>query len=105
MENKKIVKTQVLDVHELTALTECFIIATALNTRQAQAVADEIEDLLAEEGRMVLRKEGYDTARWILLDYGEIIVHILCEEDADFYSLDRLWQDAKQIKIEEEVSL
>ncbi len=94
---KKAVNIEVLDVHQLTTLTDIFIIATANNIRQTQAIADEIEEVLTKEQIILKQKEGYTTAKWILLDYGNIIVHILHEEDASFYALGRLWKDAKSI--------
>lgn len=97
LDKKKIDNIEALDVHELTALTDIFIIAIANNTRMTKALADEVEYLLDQEGIHVNRKEGYQTASWILMDYQNVIVHILYKEDAEFYSLDRLWQDGKTI--------
>lgn len=96
---KKVEHLNVLDVEALTPLTEVFIIAVASNVRQTKAIADEVESMLAEANREPIRKEGYQTAKWILLDYGEVIVHVLDEEDANFYTLDRLWQDAEGVTI------
>lgn len=98
IKQKKNMTLTVLDVHELTPLADLFIITTASNTRQTQAIADEIEEALDQINCFVVHKEGYATATWILLDYGEIIVHILEEQYAKFYQLDRLWQDAKKIE-------
>lgn len=98
IEKKKSITCTILDVHELTPLADLFIITTASNTRQTQAIADEIEEALKQIGHLAFHKEGYHTANWILLDYGEIIVHILEEQYARFYQLDRLWQDAKKIE-------
>lgn len=95
---KKVVKLELLNVQALTSLTDLFIIAVASNTRLTKAIADEIEEKLTLEDQLnPLRKEGYQTAKWILLDYGEIIIHILDEEDARFYTLERLWKDAEII--------
>lgn len=95
--SKKVENIEVLDVHELTTLTDIFVIAIANNTRQTKALADEIEFILNQEGIGINRKEGYQTASWILMDYQNVIIHILYKEDAEFYSLDRLWQDGKII--------
>ncbi|MGL4800554.1 MAG: ribosome silencing factor [Cellulosilyticaceae bacterium] len=98
LDAKKLESIQALDVHELTAIADVFIIAVASNTRATKALADELEFRLEHEDDMfVYRKEGYDTAGWILLDYGHIIVHILFKDDAEFYGLDRLWHDAKEL--------
>ncbi|WP_069997942.1 ribosome silencing factor [Cellulosilyticum sp. I15G10I2] len=95
--NKKATSIEVLDVHQLTTLTDIFIIAVATNIRQTQAITDEIEEFLTDYQVPLLQKEGYTTAKWILLDYGNIIVHVLHQEDAAFYGLNRLWKDAKVI--------
>lgn len=95
--SKNAISIQVLDVHQLTTLTDIFIIATANNIRQTQAIADEIEEVLIDDKILLLQKEGYQAAKWILLDYGRVIVHVFYKEDATFYALDRLWKDAKTI--------
>lgn len=97
IEKKKAINVEVLDVRQLTPLTDLFIIAVASNVRQTQAMADEVEELLAQSGYYPIHKEGYQSATWILLDYGQVIVHILEEENAQFYGLSRLWKDAKVI--------
>lgn len=97
IEKKKVVQVEALDVHELTPLTDLFVIAVASNTRQTQAMADEVEEMLSEIGQYPVHKEGYHSATWILLDYGQVIVHILEEENAQFYGLSRLWKDAQPI--------
>ena len=97
LDNKKLDDIQVLDVHEITTLADIFIIVTGSNTRQTKALVDELEDALSEENIDVIQKEGYQTANWILMDYGNVIVHVLYKEDAEFYGLDRLWQDGKTI--------
>lgn len=96
---KKIIDMDILDVQELTPLTEVFIIAVASNVRQTKAIADAVEETLAERATYPIHKEGYHTAQWILLDYGEVIIHILDEESARFYALNRLWNDAEPVNI------
>lgn len=99
--NKKTIRLEALDVHELTPLTDLFIIAVASNERQTKAIADEVEEKMAVHETYALHKEGYQTAQWILLDYGDVIIHILEESNADFYGLDRLWKDAKVVEFAE----
>ena len=101
IKNKKAIHVEALDVRQLTPLTDLFIIAIASNVRQTQAMADEVEEILAESGHYPIHKEGYQSATWILLDYGQVIVHILEEENAQFYGLSRLWKDAKAIDYNE----
>ena len=98
--SKSATSIQVLDVHQLTTLTDIFIIAIANNIRQTQAIADEVEEAIRDNKASLLQKEGYNSAQWILLDYGSVIVHVLYKEDAAFYGLDRLWKDAKVITFE-----
>ncbi len=103
---KKVLDLKVLDVQGLTPLAEMFIIAVASNVRQTKAIADEVEEVVQEFAeKQPIHKEGYQTAGWILLDYGEVIVHILDEEDAAFYALDRLWKDAENIAFDEVISI
>lgn len=100
LSKKKFKDIEVLDVHTLTSLTDIFVIVIAENNRQTKALADEAEYILEEQNIFATRKEGYITATWILLDYENVIVHILCKEDAEFYGLDRLWRDATVLIME-----
>ena len=103
---KKVLDLKVLDVHTLTPLAEVFIIAVASNVRHTKAIADAVEECITNFAeKEPIHKEGYQSAQWILLDYGEVIVHILDEEDATFYTLDRLWRDAVQIEFEDVISI
>nr|WP_307990185.1 ribosome silencing factor [uncultured Niameybacter sp.] len=97
LKDKKFESLQVIDVHEITSLAEVFIIVVGNNTKQTKALADDIEDGLSKMNIEVIQKEGYQTANWILMDYGPVIIHVLYKEDAEFYGLDRLWQDGKTI--------
>lgn len=99
LNKKKVIKVDLLDVSQITPLAELFIIAIASNIRQTKAMADEVEERLSKQNRLPIHKEGYQSANWILLDYGDIIVHILDEEHAQFYGLTRLWQDAISLEI------
>ncbi len=90
---KKFLKLELFDVGEITSLASAFIIATVSNNRQTKAIADDIDKKFKGEDIVPIRVEGYQTANWILLDYGDLIVHILDEEHADFYRLNSLWRD------------
>lgn len=98
MEKKKMVKMDVLDVHELTPLADIFIIIVASNVKQTQALSDDIEDLLKERFEINVEKEGYHSANWILVDCNEVIIHILEQEHAAFYGIERLWKDAPRLE-------
>lgn len=90
----------VLDLEGLSTLCDYFVIASASSTRQAKAIADEIQKELEMEEIHLFHKEGYDTARWILLDYGDIVIHIFFKEDREFYNIEGIWKDAKILNID-----
>jgi ribosome-associated protein len=86
--------TVVLEVGEVLAITGWFVITGGNNTRQVKAVAEDIEDQVADAGGpRPLRVEGLDAAQWVLLDYGDFIVHVFLDEAREFYDLERLWRD------------
>jgi len=89
-----------LDVSNPIPLTDIFLIASGRNERQVMAISDAIEEKLLEHGVKLLRREGKSTGRWILLDFGEIICHIMHEEDRIYYSLERIWSDCPVISLE-----
>ncbi|MBK7707957.1 MAG: ribosome silencing factor [Acidobacteria bacterium] len=89
-----------LDLREVVSFTEFFIIATGANQRQVQAIIDEIDEQLRKQlNRRPVRTEGYSGAEWVLMDYGDFIVHIFEKNARDFYDLERLWRDARQVEI------
>ena len=91
-----------LNMENLSPLTDYFIIASADNVTLVKAVADNIEEKLAEEGILPSHTEGYAEGRWILMDYGDCVAHIFLEEDRDFYNLEQLWADAPSESFAEE---
>ncbi len=78
----------------LTLIADYFLIMSATNTRQAQAIADEITETLKAEGRPALRVEGHREGRWILIDLGAVVVHVFLDDERAYYNLERLWGDA-----------
>ena len=88
-----------LDVSGPLPLTDVFLLVTGRNERNVQAIAAEIEDKLFEIGAKPLRREGRAEGRWILLDFGDLVVHVFHEEDRMYYSLERLWKDCPAIPI------
>lgn len=89
-----------LDLREIASFTEFFIIATGSNQRQVQAIADEINEQLKKQmAARPVRIEGYSSAEWVLLDYGDFIVHIFNNDAREFYDLARLWRDARKVDI------
>lgn len=100
---KKAVNLVALDLRAVASFTEFFVIATGMNQRQVQAIADEIHEQLKKKlNARVVRIEGYNAAEWVLLDYGDFIVHIFEKEARAFYDLERLWRDAKRVDLPEE---
>ena len=99
-QEKKGIDIKGLDLRDIATFTEHFIIVTGLNQRQVQAIADEISETLKNDLSVrPVRIEGYRSAEWVLLDYGDFIVHIFDKNARDFYDLERLWLDAKHIEI------
>lgn len=81
-----------LNVKNLTVITDCMLIATGRSTIQVRTLADEVEEKLTELGIEPARKEGQQEGRWIVLDYGDVLVHIFHQEEREFYRLDKLWE-------------
>jgi ribosome-associated protein len=92
----------VIDVSDQLAITDCFVIASASNERQVNAIVDEVEEKMREAGYRPARREGAREGRWTLLDYRDIVVHIQHQDDRDFYALDRLWSDCPVVPIDME---
>ncbi|HEX4059090.1 MAG TPA: ribosome silencing factor [Galbitalea sp.] len=89
-----------LDVSGPLPLTDAFLLVTGRNERNVLSIASEIEDKLIEFGAKPLRREGRQEGRWVLLDFGDLVVHVFHEEDRMYYSLERLWKDCPVIPIE-----
>ena len=88
-----------LDVSGPLPLTDVFLIASGRNERNVIAIAGEIEDKMIESGVKTIRREGKAEGRWVLLDFGDLVVHVFHEEDRMYYSLERLWKDCPAIPI------
>ena len=90
--------TLALDVGDIIGITEVFVITSGTNTRQVRTICDEIEQALKRDGGSAPRNvEGLDDASWVLLDYGDLIVHVFLSETREYYALERLWTDAPRI--------
>lgn len=90
-----------IDVSDRLAITDVFVIAAASNDRQVRAVVEGVEDRLRDQGVDRVRREGERDGRWVLLDYGEVVVHVMHVEDRAFYGLERLWKDCPSIDLPE----
>jgi ribosome-associated protein len=93
-------KVVAIDVSDQMPLTDVFVIASASNERQVGAIVDEVEDRLREIGSKPLRREGQREGRWVLIDFGDIIVHVQHEEEREYYALERLWKDCPEVDLE-----
>ena len=89
-----------LDVTAPLPFSDIFLLASGRNERQVMAIAAEVEDRLTEQGAKPLRREGRAEGRWILLDFGDLVVHVFHEEDRIYYSLERLWNDCPVLPLE-----
>ena len=88
-----------LDVSERLVLTDVFLIASATNERQVSAIVDAVEERLHEMGVKAVRREGVREARWVLLDYGDVVVHVQHADDRVYYALERLWADCPVVEL------
>ena len=97
LDSKKGEDIQVIDISEISVLADYFIIANGTSNSQVQALVDNVEEELAKEGFILKQREGYGLGTWVLLDYGDIIVHVFDKENRLFYDLERIWKDGKMI--------
>ncbi|HEX8422321.1 MAG TPA: ribosome silencing factor [Pyrinomonadaceae bacterium] len=97
--DKKALDLVVLDLRPVATFTDYFLIASGTNVRQVQAIADEITERLKREGTRAERIEGYRTAEWVLVDYGDFIVHIFEDKARRFYDLERLWREGVRVRL------
>ncbi|HET8767482.1 ribosome silencing factor [Phycicoccus sp. M110.8] len=88
-----------LDVSEQLALTDVFVIVSGSSERQVGSIVDEVEDKLREAGAKPIRREGERDGRWVLLDFGDIVVHVQHDDEREFYELERLWKDCPEVDL------
>lgn len=98
LEDKKAGNILVLDVAHLTSVTDYFVICSARNTVQVGTLAEDVEEkLMEEEALEVRRREGYREARWVVLDYASVVVHVFHEQEREYYNIERLWMDGSNV--------
>jgi ribosome-associated protein len=95
---KKAERVVILGVHELTSLADAFIICSGQSNRQVMAIAEHIKTSLKKEGVQALRIEGLQEGHWVLMDYGDVVIHIFYDPIRSFYDLEGLWADAPRLK-------
>lgn len=91
----------ILDVHGLIVITDYFVICSGSTERQVKTIVEEVETSLRELGRRPVRREGESEARWLLLDYVDVVVHVFADEEREYYDLERLWLDAPRVEFDE----
>ncbi len=101
LEEKKGNDIVILDIAEISTLADYFIICDGGSESQVHALTDNVEEKMHEAGYHQERREGHRSSTWVLMDYEDVIVHIFDRENREFYNLERIWRDAKQIKIED----
>ena len=101
LEDKKGEEIRVIDISDVSVLADYFIIANGSNTNQVQALCDNVTEVLGRAGVHSRQVEGYETANWILLDFGDVIVHVFDKENRLFYDLERIWRDGKMVNATE----
>ncbi|SHH63346.1 ribosome-associated protein [Sporobacter termitidis DSM 10068] len=99
LDSKKAKDIKVLETKNLTVLADYFVICTAGSTTQIKTLADEVDKALGEKGERSLRTEGYRGGGWVLVDFASIVVHIFLKDIREFYALERLWRDAREVDI------
>lgn len=97
LEDKKAEDIKVIDISEVSVIADYFIIAGGNNRSQIQALCDNVEEQLGRAGFPARQTEGYNTANWVLLDFGDVIVHIFDKENRLLYDLERIWRDGKLV--------
>lgn len=98
-DDKKAREVKILDIRSISTVADYFVICSGTNSTQIRAIADNVEEKLSSQGLPLHHVEGYRNGRWILLDYGAVVIHVMQEEDRSFYGLERLWGDAREVSM------
>lgn len=99
LDEKKADDIRVIDISEISVVADYFLIASGSNKSQLQAMSNNVEEKLGRAGMKENHIEGYDTANWILLDFGDIIIHLFDKENRNLYNIERIWRDGKELDI------
>ncbi len=97
LDDKQAVDIKVLEIKDISSLADYFVIASGNNPNQLRAMADEVDEQLFKAGFRLKHSEGMTSKNWILMDFGDIVVHLFNKEDRGFYNIERIWGDAKEI--------
>lgn len=101
LDDKKGLDIKIIDIHDVSVIADYFVIASGTNQNQVQAMADNVEETLGKAGYEPKQIEGSRNSSWILMDYGDLIVHVFDEENRLFYDLERIWRDGKVLDAKE----
>ena len=101
LEDRKAEDVKIIDIREISPIADFFIIADGTNQNQIQAMRDAVDEALYKAGLKVKQIEGNQNSTWILMDYGDVIIHIFSREDRLFYDFERVWRDGKEIAVDE----
>ena len=101
IDDKKGQDIKVIDIHTVSVIADYFVIASGTNSNQVQAIVDNVEEQLGRAGFEAKQIEGNRNSSWILMDYGDVIVHVFDEENRLFYDLERIWRDGKELEMDE----
>ena len=101
LEDKKAEDIKVIDISDVSVIADYFIIANGSSKTQVHALANNVDEICGRAGYPVKQMEGYESASWILMDFGDVIVHVFSKEDRLFYDLERIWRDGKVIDVNE----
>lgn len=104
-DDRKAKEPVILDLHAVTLVADYFVVLSGTSRTQVLGIANHIEEELSKEGVLPHHREGDQDARWLLLDYGSVVIHVFQEDTRTFYNLERLWNDAKQVPINASGSL
>ena len=99
LDEKKAIDIKIIDISNISVIADYFIICGGSNSRQVQAIAENVEEKLGKMGVEPKSTEGYSSANWILLDYQDVIIHVFNQEQRLFYGLERIWVDGKMVEI------
>ena len=95
IEDKKGIDTKVIDISKISVIADYFIITSGNNINQVQSIADEVEERLSKAGLHTRQVEGYEKANWILLDFGDLVIHVFDKASREFYNIERIWRDGE----------
>lgn len=101
MDEKMAEDIRVIDISEISTIADYFIICNGSNSSQVEAIRDYVDEMLTRAGYTANRVEGGSSTSWILMDYGDVVIHVFSKEDRLFYDLERIWRDGKQLDVED----